>query len=50
MLWGERQPDVSDEDWQEYRRLCQPDSPDFIVDEPGYYAFFTYSVFRGNAP
>lgn len=50
MLWGERQPGVTDEDWQEYQRLCRPESPDFIVDSPDYYAFFTYSLFRGKVP
>lgn len=50
MLWGERQPEASAEDWKEYRRLCDPKSPDFILDIPEYYAFFTYSMFRGRAP
>ena len=48
MLWAEPQPDVSSEDWKEYQRLCKPGSPDFILDKPGYYAFFTYSMFRGK--
>lgn len=48
MLWGEQQPEVSQEDWDEYNRLCQPDSPDFILDCPDYYAFFTYSLFKGK--
>jgi len=48
MLWGERQPEVSQEDWSEYQRLCQPESPDFILNLPDYYAFFTYSLFHGK--
>jgi len=48
MLWGEPQPGVSQEDWAEYQRLCQPDSPDFILNLPDYYAFFTYSMFSGK--
>jgi len=32
----------------EYQRLCLPESPDFILDHPDYYAFFTYSMFHGN--
>jgi SAM-dependent methyltransferase len=48
MLWGTRQPDVSDDDWSEYQRLCDPSSADFILDIPKYYGFFTYSVFRGE--
>ena len=48
MLWGEPTPEVSQEDWAEYQRLCRPESPDFILDLPGYVAFFTYSLFRGT--
>jgi demethylmenaquinone methyltransferase/2-methoxy-6-polyprenyl-1,4-benzoquinol methylase len=48
MLWGTPQPDVSPEDWSEYQRLCKPTSPDFILNIPGYYAFFTYTVFQGT--
>ena len=50
MLWGAPQPDVSPADWQEYQRLCKPDSPDFILNLPEYYGFFTCSMFRGRVP
>ncbi len=50
MLWGTPQPEVSPEDWLEYRRLCQPDSPGCILNLPDYYAFFTYTMFWGKVP
>ncbi len=50
MLWGEQQPEVSQEDWAGYQRLCQPESPEFILNLSDYYAFFTYSMFRGKVP
>jgi len=50
MLWGEPQPGVSEEDRAEYQRLCTPESPDFILNLPDYYAFFTYSMFKGRVP
>jgi len=50
MLWGERQPEVSEEDWEEFQRLCQPDSPDCLLNLQDYYAFFTYSMFSGKVP
>lgn len=50
MLWGEKQPEVSEEDWREYQRLCLPESPDFILNLQDYYAFFTYSMFCGKVP
>jgi ubiquinone/menaquinone biosynthesis C-methylase UbiE len=48
MLWSAPQPETSAEDWAEYKRLCTPGSVDFILDVPDYYAFFTYSMFRGR--
>jgi demethylmenaquinone methyltransferase/2-methoxy-6-polyprenyl-1,4-benzoquinol methylase len=50
MLWGERQPEVSPDDWEGYLRLCRPESPEFILDLPDYHACFTYLMFRGNVP
>ena len=50
MLWGQPQPEISPEDWNEYQRLCQPGSTDFILDIHDYYAFFTYSMFQGKVP
>lgn len=48
MLWGEQQPEVSAQDRAEYERLCKPASKDFILELPDYYAFFTYTMFRGR--
>lgn len=48
MRWEGAQSEVSPADWAEYRRLCQPESTDFILNLPDYYAFFTYSLFRGK--
>jgi len=50
MLWGTPRPQVSEEDLAEYQRLCNPESSDFILNLPDYYAFFTYSVFWGRVP
>jgi SAM-dependent methyltransferase len=48
MLWGEPRPEVAPEDWKEFQRYCEPTSPDFILDLKDYYAFFTYTMFRGE--
>ena len=48
MLWGTKQPGVAPQAWAEYRRLCRPESADFILNLPDYYAFFTYTLFRGK--
>jgi SAM-dependent methyltransferase len=48
MRWGEPRSELSPEDWEEYQRLCRPESPDFILNLSEYYAFFTYSMFHGK--
>jgi demethylmenaquinone methyltransferase/2-methoxy-6-polyprenyl-1,4-benzoquinol methylase len=50
MLWGMPQPEVSAKDRREYQRLCRPESPEFILNLPDYYGFFTYSLFSGQVP
>jgi len=48
MRWPGVEPELAQDDLVEFRRLCKPESPDFIVDHPDYYAFFTYSMFWGR--
>lgn len=50
MFWGKAESEVTPEDWAEFQRLCQPESPDFILNVPDYYAFITYSLFCGKVP
>jgi ubiquinone/menaquinone biosynthesis C-methylase UbiE len=50
MFWRKAKPEVTSEDWAEFQRLCQPESPDFILNLPDYYAFITYSLFCGRVP
>jgi len=48
MRWAGVEPELTPEDRAMYRRLCLPDSPDFILNHPDYCAFFTYSMFYGR--
>jgi ubiquinone/menaquinone biosynthesis C-methylase UbiE len=48
MLWGNGIGQGSQADREAYRRLCSPNSPDFIVDLPEYCGFFTYTMFTGR--
>jgi ubiquinone/menaquinone biosynthesis C-methylase UbiE len=50
MFWGKAEREVAPEDWAEFQRLCWPESPDFILNLPDYYAFITYSLFCGKVP
>jgi len=48
MRWPEAEVELSPDDRAEFRRLCLPDSADFILNLPDYYALITYTVFRGT--
>lgn len=48
MRWPNVAAELSPEDRAEFRRLCLPDSPDFILNLPDYYAFFSYAMFWGR--
>jgi demethylmenaquinone methyltransferase / 2-methoxy-6-polyprenyl-1,4-benzoquinol methylase len=48
MRWVDVRAELSEGDWAEYQRLCLAESPEFILDIPDYYAFYTYSMFRGR--
>ncbi|MBN1314826.1 MAG: methyltransferase domain-containing protein, partial [Anaerolineales bacterium] len=50
MLWGVRQSGTSDADWDDYQRLCRPESADFILKLNDYAGFITYTMFRGTVP
>jgi demethylmenaquinone methyltransferase/2-methoxy-6-polyprenyl-1,4-benzoquinol methylase len=48
MRWKGAEAELSPQDRAAYRRLSQAESPDFILNQPDYYAFFTYSLFCGQ--
>ncbi len=50
MFYDSLKSSLSSEDQAEYRRLCSPDSEDFILDEPDYYCNLTYTIFRARVP
>lgn len=50
MRWPDVESELSSDDRIEFRRLCLPDSPDFILNLPDYLAFFTYTLFWGKIP
>ena len=45
MLWNKVKPEVSDKVWAEYKRLCSPESSDFILNLPDYHGYIIYSLF-----
>jgi demethylmenaquinone methyltransferase/2-methoxy-6-polyprenyl-1,4-benzoquinol methylase len=48
MLWDTTSLATDSPDRLDYQRLCRPESPDFILNLPDYYAFFTYTLFAGR--
>jgi demethylmenaquinone methyltransferase/2-methoxy-6-polyprenyl-1,4-benzoquinol methylase len=48
MRWPGADAELTAEDKAEFRRLCRPDSPDFILNLPDYQALFTYTMFWGK--
>ena len=48
MRWPDVELELSSDDLSEFRRLCQPESPSFILNLPDYYAFFTHTLFWGR--
>ena len=45
MRWPGVESELVPEEAAEFRRLCKPESPDFLLDHPDYYAFFTETLF-----
>jgi len=48
MRWPDVELELSSGDQTEFRRLCLPDSPDFILNFQDYFALFTYTLFWGK--
>ena len=50
MRWGHPEPELSEADWEMFRRLVDRGSPDSVVESEDYFGFFTYSLFWGRVP
>lgn len=48
MLWGHLENELLPSDWQFYKRLINPADKLFILDNPDYYGFYTYTLFEGT--
>jgi SAM-dependent methyltransferase len=48
MRWSGVESELPQEDFSAYQRLCLPESREFILNHPDYYAFFTCSMFSGT--
>ncbi len=50
MRWPGAEKELSGEDRRLYLRITDPASSEFVLDQPDYYAFYTYSLFRAAVP
>jgi len=48
MRWPGAEDELDPEDREQYEQLCNPDSPGSILNQPDYYAFFTYTLIQGQ--
>lgn len=47
MLWGESKSEISKDDWKDFKKLSDPDSYDYVLNNQYYYGFYTYTLFKG---
>ncbi|MEW6554685.1 MAG: methyltransferase domain-containing protein [Actinomycetota bacterium] len=50
MRWPGVRAELVPQEWELFRRLCDPASPDFIMDRAGYYAYCAATLFTGRVP
>ena len=50
MRWGAARRELAAKDRDLFDRLARQDSPDCILEQPGYYGFFSYTMFRAHKP
>lgn len=48
MFWGNSHKEVSQEDWLNFNALCVPESNKYILNNPDYYGYYTYTMFQGK--
>jgi demethylmenaquinone methyltransferase/2-methoxy-6-polyprenyl-1,4-benzoquinol methylase len=48
MYWDRAKSEVPSDVWQEYERLCRPDSTDYILKLADYYGFLVITAFWGT--
>jgi len=49
MRWLAAEKELSPADRSLFRQITDPSFPEFILDQPDYYGFYTYTLFRAKA-
>ena len=50
MFYDSLKSGLSKEDEAEYQRICNPESADFILNNPDYYCNLSYTIFHARVP
>jgi ubiquinone/menaquinone biosynthesis C-methylase UbiE len=48
MLWGTSQAEMDESNWNEFKSLSDQQSEKYILNNPEYYGFYTYTLFTGR--
>ncbi len=48
MLWEKSQSEVHINEWKKFQMISNPNNENYILDNPNYYGFFTYTLFQGE--
>lgn len=48
MLWEKAEAEAGKEDWSMFKRISDPDSDDYVLNNKNYYGFYTYTSFNGT--
>jgi demethylmenaquinone methyltransferase/2-methoxy-6-polyprenyl-1,4-benzoquinol methylase len=47
MLWNQSKNELLENEWKEFKRLCNPNSNEHIFNNQHYYGFYSYTLFQG---
>ncbi len=50
MRWGQPERELSEADWDLFRRVSDLDNADFVAGQSDFFGFFTYTMFWGFVP
>ena len=50
LLWGQAEQDVPEKVWEQYKRITNPESDEYILNNESYAGLLTYTMFTGEVP
>jgi demethylmenaquinone methyltransferase/2-methoxy-6-polyprenyl-1,4-benzoquinol methylase len=48
MFWQKAESEVSDGVWKDFKKIIDPNSPEYILDQEGYAGYINYTMFTGE--